>query len=851
MKIFHCILVAGFVLLVGKSLNAQVTGNFDSRSLEIEWHLIKNNYENKSGFLSALTFRNNSTQNLLSGGWKMYFNLRYHGYNLSSLNPELKITHVSGELFSIEPAANFSALQAGQSITMEYTGKGRVANYQDVPSGFYWVSDTNPDVAIDLGKVVIVGNASAGTNEKLPSLDATVIYDQNKTIRDIPENQLPKIFPTPKHYQLLKGTFTLDGATTIVPDGSFTAEGDYLARELQLLLGKKPVIIADQKKGKSIFLQKKTLPAEAYQLTVAADRITIMASDGAGIFYGIQSLKSLLPAVVWRSQQGTISVPCVAVSDAPRFAFRAFMLDVARNFQPKQEIIKVLEVMSLYKLNVFHFHLNDDEGWRLEIPGLPELTEVGAKRGYPFSGNQQLHPSYGSGSDGSRSTGSGFYSRADYIEILKYAAERHIRVIPEIESPGHARAAVKAMDARYEKYMRDGKRDEAERYMLHDLQDQSVYLSNQGFRDNVMNVALPSTYRFVEKVIDEIRSMYAEAGAPLTMIHMAGDEVPHGSWERSPAAKALIEKDPSIGSVKDLWSVYFDKVKIILKERGLTLYGWQELVMGTQTADNTAHAINPDYVKDNLQLDAWANQDGNEDIPYKLANIGYRTIITCLDYFYFDLAYADSFDEPGDGWVGFLDIEKIFLFMPFDYYRNARTDLKGKPLPPNYYTGKEKLSEKGKQNIAGIQGALWGENLISTELTEYQLLPKLLPLAEKAWAPEPDWMKETDTVRSQKLYQQAWSVFVNTLGKRELLRLDYYNGGYQYRIATPGASARQGKVTANFQFPGFSIHYTTDGSEPTIKSTVYSTPIADRQIIKIRAFDSRGRGGKTISVTNK
>jgi hexosaminidase len=506
--------------------------------------------------------------------------------------------------------------------------------------------------------------------------------------------------------------------------------------------------------------------------------------------------------------------------------------------------------MSLYKLNVFHFHLNDDEGWRLEIPGLPELTDVGAKRGFPFQSNTQLHPSYGSGTDGKKSQGSGFYSKADYVEILRYATERHIRVVPEIEAPGHARAAIKSMRQRHDKFRKAGNMQEAQRYLLQDPNDSSKYLSSQYFKDNVMDVALPSTYTFIEKVIDEIVIMYREAGAPLAAIHMAGDEVPHGSWEKSPTANAFMQSHPEVATTKDLWRYYFDRIKEICRQRGLAIYGWQELVMGTQNPNSSAHTIDPEFLKDDVQVDAWWNLYGNEDVPYKLANTGYKTVLTFFDHFYFDLSYQHSFDEPGDGWIGFLDIDKTYSFIPYDYYRGAATNIRGEPLAVDFFKGKEKLTDNGKKNIVGIQGALWGENLISSRLMEYLLMPRLLALAERAWAQDPEWSKEPNVSQSES-YKRSWSIFANVLGKRELPKLDYYNGGFGYRIPTPGAVVIDGKVNANIQLPGFIIRYTVDGSQPSVKSKVYSAPIDNKGIIKISAFDSRGRSGKIITVFNQ
>ena len=176
---------------------------------------------------------------------------------------------------------------------------------------------------------------------------------------------------------------------------------------------------------------------EAYELVVdAKDGVRIRGGSPAGVFYGLQSLRCAAAGAPTPAKG--VALPALTIVDAPRFGYRGFMLDVARNFQPKASVLRTLDLLARYKLNVLHFHLTDDEGWRVEIPSLPELTSVGARRGHTLDSSRFLPPSYGSGPDVDRPYGSGFLSRADYAEILRYAAARHIEVVPEIEMPGRA-----------------------------------------------------------------------------------------------------------------------------------------------------------------------------------------------------------------------------------------------------------------------------------------------------------------------------------------------------------------------------------------------------------------------------
>ena len=502
--------------------------------------------------------------------------------------------------------------------------------------------------------------------------------------------------------------------------------------------------------------------------------------------------------------------------------------------------------MALYKLNVFHMHLTEDEGWRLQIPGLPELTDVGGKRGHTTDTRHNLPPSHGSGGEVDNKTGTGFYTRADFIDILKYADKLHIVVVPEIEAPGHARAAVKSMEARYNRLMAEGKKEEAGKYLLSDPEDKSVYSTAQYWSDNVINVSMPSTYNFVETVTDAIIGMYKEAGVPLTTINWGGDEVPRGVWEKSPAYFALKAKHPEIQSTADLWYYFYGRINKMMKDRGLYLSGWEEMALRKTKLDGqTFYVPNPDFMPEHPQAEVWNNTlgGGNEDLAYKLANAGYKTVLCPVTNLYFDMAHYKSFDEPGYYWGAFSDIDKPFSFIPYDYFKNSKVDRDGLPLDRSIFIGKQRLTDYGKTNILGLQCAVWGENIKSTERLEYMLLPRLLGFAERAWAPDPAWAAEPNTTKSDSLYEIAWVNFLNVLGKRELPRLSYYNGGYNYRVPKPGVMVQDGKYFANEQFPGLTIRYTADGSEPTEKSPIYNDAVTNTgNGLKFRAFDTKGRG---------
>jgi hexosaminidase len=818
---------------------------FNTHELSITWEALQNNYQNRDQSLNAITITNNSKKTFPASGWKMYFNSARMVVS-ATVTGNATINFVNGDLFSLTPTNTFTEIKPGASVRIEFIDEEPVVNITDGPEGFYVVWDDQPSKGYNTGAFSL----KPFKPNYVGLITPAIIYDQNKNITDLPEQQLTKIFPTPVSYKETGGFFTLDKGVDISagPNDKFATEINLLRGYLEGLLGEK--FKTDLKSGppKMInILYEGDLKPEAYRLTITTSGITILASTATGAFYGIQSLKTLIPAAASAHSQKEIQIPCVGVRDEPRFAYRAFMLDVGRNFQPKSEILKVLDVMALYKLNVFHFHLTDDEGWRLEIPSIPELTAVGAKRGHTLDSKSNLPPSHGSGGEIDNKTGTGFYTRADFIEILKYADKLHITVVPEIESPGHARSAVKAMNARYNRLMAEGKKAEAERYLLYDPNDKSAYSSAQYWTDNVVDVALPSTYNFMEAVINDIVNMYKEAGAPLKTINFGGDEVPAHVWEKSPAYVALQATHPEIKSTADLWYYFYGRVNQLVKAKGLYLSGWEEMSLRKTALDGHPFYVpNPDFMPEHLQAEVWNNTlgDGNEDLAYKLANAGYQVVLTCVTNLYFDMAHYKSFDEPGYYWGAFADIDKPYSFIPYDYFKNSKVDKNGLPINRNIFIGKQRLTDYGKEHILGLQSAVWGENIKTTERLEYMLLPRLLGFAERAWSKDPDWATEQNAAKSDSLYQKSWVGFLNVLGKRELPRLSYYNGGYGYRVPKPGIVLQDGKYVANEQFPGLTIRYTTNGKDPDDKSKIYNDAVTnDGNTIKFRAFDTKGRGG--------
>jgi len=815
-------------------------------SLQLRWELEEDLPRENSRGASRVVFTltNRGAQPLAGGGWAIYFNA-LHAPLPGSVGGGFAIEKVTGGLQRLVPGAGFAGLAPDRSIEIDYLTP-LLTNDSSAPASPYIVFDAAPDEGHPLRDYLAVPFERPGHG---PGRDARAVtpqaqYALDAVIRDIPLDELPPVFPTPVSSEGRAGQLHLAAMPRIEAAPALQAEAAFAAEYLRPRFGR-----SQGKPGPALRLETGRVEGqsspEAYELVVDPRLgIRIVGGSPAGVFYGLQSLRSLLPAP---APGKVLVLPALRVVDGPRFGYRGFMLDVARNFQPKSAVLRTLDLMARYKLNVFHFHLTDDEGWRVEIPSLPELTAVGARRGHTLDSSRFLPPAYGSGPDVDRPWGSGFYSRADYVEILRHAAARHVEVVPELEMPGHARAAVKAMEARLRELSRAGDTQGARRYLLSDPENRSQYTSAQLYHDNVMNPALDSTYAFVERVVEDLVAMHREAGVPLRNLHMGGDEVPNGVWERSPLALAYV-KEHGLGSLDDLWFVFYGRVEQILKAHGILLSGWEEIAVRKTRRDGREALIpNPAFAARGWRAYVWNNVPGwgAEDLAYRLANAGYGVVLCPVTNLYFDLAWNPSPEEPGLDWGGFVDLRKPFQFIPFDYYRNVRFDRRGNPLDPSTFIGKDRLTDYGKANILGIQGNLWSETLGGDGRLDYMLAPKLLGLAERAWAPDPDWAVEPDPQKADALYREAWSRFVHVLGKRELPRLDRELPGLSYRIPTPGLKEEGGAVHCSLELPGFTLRYTTDGSEPTTRSPEVRGPIPFRGTVRVAAFDTTGRRGHT------
>ncbi|MDC0708659.1 family 20 glycosylhydrolase [Stigmatella sp. ncwal1] len=846
-------------------------------------------------FRATFTLENKGPGELGSSGWKLYFSLirrilseaegddtGIQELTKQGIRISLADNAASGDYYVMEPIEGFKPIAPGEKREISVLISDWAILKADAPAGFHiaFAGEDFKNVAFAVPSTVKLEASDPKQTTRfegdvLPVQTASLRYNENPTAQSL--ELKARLLPTPRKVEAGTGEMALSGNVFIGHTTELKGEADYLVAALGDVLNAS-ITARTAAGGEQISLSidpnldvtgDGVRDAEGYQLEVKAGHVTILGADAAGVFYGIQTLRQLISPQAYQAaakREGRLTelaIPVARIADAPGFVYRGMHLDVGRHFQSKETVKKLLDVISHFKINKFNIHLTDDEGWRLETPGLPELTSYGARRGFDLAEAEMLHAGLGSGSDlqdgdlirlkpttpqkanaetplayqGFETAtlnfvgkGSGYYTTKDFEEILKYATERHIEVIPEIDVPGHARAAVKAMEYRYRK-LKDLDPTQAAAYRLIDPDDTSKHKSVQNYTDNFINPCLDTSYAFLTKVVQEIKARYTAAGAPLKTIHAGGDELPALNpnvwWQGSPLCKA----NPATKDMDDhqLFNHFFTRWNQIIKDTGAETTGWDDIIHNGLTL--------PGFIPM-----PWSNVWGwgREDDAYKYANQGYRVILSHSTNLYMDLAYNKDPDEPGYYWANFVDEKKTFEYRPFDIYVNATHDRMGNAIKPEDLASKVRLTPEAKKNILGMHGLLWGENLKTPEVVEYLAFPKVLGVAERAWNPELPDVSEMPAL---------WGQFTNSLGQYVLPRLGAYRPvdlrdelpesvGVNYRIPLPGARLIDGKLHANVRFPGLTIEYSTDDGKTW---TAYSEPVAAPQktLLRTRALDGR------------
>lgn len=739
----------------------------------------------------------------------------------------VKVEVVNANFFRMYPAENFQSLAPGDSLTVKFCCTNGLKKMSHAPEGTYWVSQAGSKQGIPLPVgLTIQPLKGMETEDWYPAPDK--IYASNLALETTAQLQQTDIFPSVKEAVPATGKegFGIENKVKLTFHPDFANEAELLKEKLATIHGLEVVSEAPVTVYLDYLPERETaVNGEYYRIDTGNGLINISASTSHGIFNGTQTLLSLL-----KGQEKPFRLEALSIRDYPDLPYRGQMLDIARNFTTVEHLKKLVDVISSYKLNVLHFHFSDDEGWRLEIPGLEELTSVGARRGHTTDELECLYPGYDGNYDPSAATsGNGYYTREEFIDLLRYAAQRHVRVIPEIESPGHARAAIVSMKARYHKYVNTAP-EKANEYLLSDAQDTSRYVSAQSYTDNVMNVALPSTYRFMEKVIRELVAMYEEAEVPLTTIHLGGDEVPEGAWMGSPVCRTFMDEH-GMTSAHELSEYYITKMADYLQQHHLQFSGWQEVALGhPETTDRHLNQLAAGVYCWNT-VPEWEA----DEIPYQIANKGYPVILCNVNNFYLDLAYDAHPDERGLSWAGYVDESKGFSMLPYSIYRSSRADMAGNPVDPDIAgKGKTTLTAFGKEHIQGVQAQLFAETIRDFEWVEYYTFPKILGLVERGWNAFPAWSTLVGE-KERQAFNKELGLFYSKVSEKEMPH--WASRSINFRLPHPGLCIKEGQLHASTPIRGGEIRYTTDGTEPTLHSELWKAPVAcDASVVKAKLF---------------
>jgi len=510
-----------------------------------------------------------------------------------------------------------------------------------------------------------------------------------------------QLIPQPVEIQQSEGVFVLTKTSTIGFDSQESRKiAEMLSQKLNRSTGFsfKP----QQDKAGSIQFNLNKAPVaqigkEGYTLVSSSKGVVITANKPAGLFYGMQTLLQLLPKEIESKTPITItwSVPSVKITDYPRFGWRGIMLDVSRNFFTKEEVKLYIDQIARYKYNTFHWHLTDDNGWRIEIKSLPRLTEVGAWRVPRFGQfGQRAEPK-----KGEAATVGGFYTQADIKEIIQYAQDRNVTIVPEIDVPGHSMSAIAAYPELSCTKDPDTKVNPGSSF--------SEWYNDGTFKmliDNTLNPSDEKVYEFLDKVFTEMAVLF-----PNPYIHVGGDECYKGFWTKDPGCQALMKK-MNMTHPEELQAYFMKRVEGILKAKGKKLIGWDEILEG---------GIGPEAT-----VMSWRGIKGG----IEAAKLGHDVVMTPTTFAYLDYQQGEQTIEP-------------------PIYSNLRLS-----KCYSYETVPEGVDAK---YILGGQGNLWTEQVVTLHHAEYMTWPRGWALAEDFWSPKESKNWANFVLRVEKQFERA------------------------------------------------------------------------------------------------
>ncbi len=532
---------------------------------------------------------------------------------------------------------------------------------------------------------------------------------------------------------------------------------------------------------------------EGYTLSVTSKQIIIKANKPAGVFYGVQTLMQLFPAAIEDSVKADVTewkIPCLEITDYPKFSWRGLMFDVSRHFFTKPEVEKYIDQMAKYKLNLLHLHLADDEGWRVEIKSLPNLTKVGAynaKRVGHFGDFKPIPVN-------EPRTYGGFYTQDDIKEMVQYAKERFVNIMPEIDVPGHSLALIAS-------YPELSCTAGAENYKVRSGEEIMDWSQNPpvALVDNTLCPANEKVYVYLDKIMTEIAALF-----PFAYIHCGGDECPKNFWAKSDSVHALMQKE-NLKTYEEVQSYFEKRLEKIVESKGKRFMGWDEILEGGLAPD--AAVMDWRSWKDGISTDSTRK---NTSAAVTAASMGHNVVMTPTEFVYIDYMQSDSLMEPYV--YSTLRLNKVYSF---------------NVMPAG-------IDQQYQKYILGAQANLWTEQVYNFRQAEYMTWPRAFALAEDTWSPSAN---------------KNWDDFVNRVEQQfkrfNVEEVKYAPSMYDPEFIPALQPDSTLKIELKNEVNGLDIYYSFDNSYPDKFYPKYTAPLiapVDAMQLKVITY----RNGKPI-----
>lgn len=590
---------------------------------------------------------------------------------------------------------------------------------------------------------------------------ALLLMNSNHSFADSKKAALKgiNIIPQPSKIVKTNGSFVLDANTYIYYDGQNKELGE-VAKFLAMMIFKEnmhviPARVNEKSKiAKSFVLTvdaKLQTGKEGYLLEITKNRINISAQSAAGVFYGVQTFRQLLPDTFEKNDDKTVSsvkIQCLRIEDQPRFGYRGMHLDVSRHFFGKEFVKKYIDMIAMFKMNVFHWHLTDDNGWRLEIKQYPKLTEVCAwhvdREDKPW-GQRELQK------EGEKATYGGFYTQAEVKEVIEYARQRHVEIIPEIEMPGHSAEIFAA----YPQFSCTGKK-------------LTVLPGSYWPNIDIFCAGNDSTFTFLQNILDEVCALF-----PSQYIHIGGDEADKTRWKECPKCQERIKKE-GLKDENELQSYFIKRIEKYLISKNKRMIGWDEILEGGLAPEATVMS--------------WRGIEGG----IAAAKQKHDVIMTPTTYCYLDYFQGEPDFEPV-GIGGYLTLKKVYSY---------------EPIP-------SELSKEEEKYILGAQGNVWSEYIPTSSHAEYMAVPRMIALSEVVWSSKEarDWnsfvarldnikprLKALNINYSDGTFRLSFVTKYNAAAKKMQVTIEseQYNPEIRYTIDGTEPTAASSKYTKPF-----------------------------------------------------